>query len=213
MNRAIWQQCLFLDWLEWGGCHYCDQQPASKHFSCNGATDWNTTCFCFLSGFVNKQNFPYWSATNPKEIYERPLHRSKVTVWCTIYSFWIIGPYFFEDERERAVSMTEPRYVHMLEVFLAPAFAHLPVNKEMFFQQGGATCHTAWASMAVMNNLFPNHVISRYGDIIWPTRSPDLSTCDFFCGGIWNPKFSKLQHLTQFRSWNIKFRKKLNKFP
>ncbi|PNF27333.1 hypothetical protein B7P43_G02766, partial [Cryptotermes secundus] len=30
---------------------------------------------------------------------------------------------------------------------------------------------------AVVNNLFPNHVISRYGDIIWPDRSPDLPTC------------------------------------
>lgn len=45
-----------------------------------------------LSGFVNKQNFHYWSATNPKEIHEKPLHISKVTVWCAISSFGIIGP-------------------------------------------------------------------------------------------------------------------------
>jgi hypothetical protein len=67
-----------------------------------------------LSGFVNKQNFRYWSSTNPIELHERPLHSSKVTVWCAISSFGIIGPYFFEDERERAVSVTGPRYVHML---------------------------------------------------------------------------------------------------
>jgi hypothetical protein len=53
----------------------------------------------YLSGFVNKQNFPYWSATNPIELHERPLHSSKVTVWCTISSFGIIGPYFSKDER------------------------------------------------------------------------------------------------------------------
>jgi hypothetical protein len=35
-----------------------------------------------LSGFVNKQNFRYWSASNPKEIYEGPLHSFKVKVWC-----------------------------------------------------------------------------------------------------------------------------------
>ncbi|PNF14321.1 hypothetical protein B7P43_G06029 [Cryptotermes secundus] len=34
--------------------------------------------------------------------------------------------------------------------------------------------------MAVVNNLFSDHVISRYGDIIWPARSPDLSACEFF---------------------------------
>jgi hypothetical protein len=34
--------------------------------------------------------------------------------------------------------------------------------------------------MAVVRNLFPNDVISRYGGITWPARSPDLSACDFF---------------------------------
>jgi len=52
-----------------------------------------------LSGFVNKQNFRCWPATNPVELHERPLHSSKVTVWCAISSLGIIGPYFFEDER------------------------------------------------------------------------------------------------------------------
>jgi hypothetical protein len=37
-----------------------------------------------LSGFVNKQNFRYWSARNPIELHERPLHSSKVTLWCAI---------------------------------------------------------------------------------------------------------------------------------
>jgi hypothetical protein len=37
--------------------------------------------------------------------------------------------------------------------------------------------------MAAVWNLFPNHVISRYGDITWPARSPDLSACDFFLWG------------------------------
>jgi hypothetical protein len=37
--------------------------------------------------------------------------------------------------------------------------------------------------MAAVRNLFPNHVTSRYGDITWPARSPDLSACDFFLWG------------------------------
>jgi len=133
-----------------------------------------------LSGFVNKQNFRYLSATNPIELHKRPLHSSKVTVWCAISSFGIIGPYFFEDERERAVTVTGPRYFHMLENFLGPAVARHPVTGETFFQQGGATSHTARDSMAAVRNLFPSHVIFRYGDITWPARSPDLSACDFF---------------------------------
>ena len=34
--------------------------------------------------------------------------------------------------------------------------------------------------MAAVRNLFPNPVISRYGDITWPARSPDLFACDLF---------------------------------
>ena len=77
----------------------------------------------------------------------------------------------------------DQRYIHMLENFLGPELARHPVTKETFFQQDGATSHTACDSMAAVSNLFPNHVISRYGDITWPARSPDLSTCDFFLWG------------------------------
>ena len=133
-----------------------------------------------LSGFVNQQNFCYCSATNPTELHERPLHTSKVTVWCAISSFGIIGPYFFEDEREKSVTVTGPRYVHTMENFLGPELARHPVVEEMYFQQDGATSHTAQLSMAAVRNLFPNHVISRYGDSTWPAKSPDISVCDFF---------------------------------
>jgi len=135
----------------------------------------------FLSSwFVNKQNFCYWSATNPIELNERSLHSSKVTVWCIVSSFEIIGPYFFENEREKGVTVTGPCYVHMLENFLGPELARHPVTEETFFQKDEAMSHTARDSMAAVRNLFPNHVISRYGDITWPARSPDLSACDFF---------------------------------
>jgi len=60
-----------------------------------------------------------------------------------ISSFGIISPYFFEDEREKAVIVTGPGYIHMLENFLGPELALHPVTKEKFFQQDGATSHTA----------------------------------------------------------------------
>ena len=50
----------------------------------------------------------------------------------------------------------------------------------MWFQQDGATAHTANESMTIVLNVFPGHLISRFGDMPWPLRSPDLSTCDFF---------------------------------
>jgi len=37
--------------------------------------------------------------------------------------------------------------------------------------------------MNTLHPLFPGHLISRYGDIEWPARSPDLSVCDFYLWG------------------------------
>ena len=53
-----------------------------------------------LSGMVNKQNFRYWTDTNPQELHQRPLHSPKVTVWCAMGNFGVWGPYFFEEDGE-----------------------------------------------------------------------------------------------------------------
>ena len=37
--------------------------------------------------------------------------------------------------------------------------------------------------MTVVRNMFPGHFISRFGDVLWPPLSPDLSMCDFFLWG------------------------------
>ena len=44
-----------------------------------------------LLGMVNKQNFRYWSQNNPCELHQRPLHSSKVTVWCCYGQFRGVG--------------------------------------------------------------------------------------------------------------------------
>ena len=95
----------------------------------------------------------------------------------------IVGPYFFEEEGA-TVTVTSERYVEMLRNFLRPQLRSLRVNmEEMWFQQDGATAHTARASMTVVRQMFPQHVVSRFGDVPWPPRSPDLSACDFFLWG------------------------------
>ena len=37
--------------------------------------------------------------------------------------------------------------------------------------------------MAVLREHFPERLISIRGDLEWPARSPDLSSCDFFLWG------------------------------
>ena len=72
------------------------------------------------------------------------------------------------------MTVTLDRYVEMLQSFVAPALNNFQQLHEAWFQQDGATSHTAKQSMAAVQELFGNRVISRFGDIPWPPRSPDL---------------------------------------
>ena len=56
-------------------------------------------------------------------------------------------------------------------------------RRSVYFQHDGATPHTAHAPINVQRNMFPGHLISRFGDVPWPPRSPDLLSCDFFLWG------------------------------
>lgn len=134
-----------------------------------------------LSGCVNKQNMRYWSATNPRELHERPLHSDRVTVWCAVASVGIIGPYFFE-ENGRTVSVTSDRYVTMIQQFFLPALQEMDLDN-VWFQQDGATAHTSRISMGVLRAAFPERLISLRGDVNWPARSPDLAPPDYFLWG------------------------------
>ena len=58
-----------------------------------------------LCGNVSSENCRYWANENPREIQQQPLHSEKITVWCGVASFGVIGPYFFEDEAGRAVTV------------------------------------------------------------------------------------------------------------
>lgn len=136
-----------------------------------------------LNGFVNKQNCRYWCNENPQMLHESPLHSPKVTVWCAVGEKGIIGPYFFE-ENNITVTVNSERYITMLQTFFFPELRRRRwAMRRVWFQQDGATAHTARNSMAVLRDQFPGHLISRYGNLRWPPRSPDLSLCDFFLWG------------------------------
>ena len=107
-----------------------------------------------------------------------------MTVWCEIACFGVLGPYFFENNEAVAVSVTSERYVAMLRNFCEPELRRRGIDlSSVWFQQDGATVHTARASMSVVREMFPQHVISRGGVVPWPARSPDLSACNYFLWG------------------------------
>jgi hypothetical protein len=64
--------------------------------------------------------------------------------------------------------------------------------EDFWFQQDGATAHTARRPRAILKEVFPGRVVSLHEAIPWPPRSPDLRPCDFFCGGTSKPRFSNI---------------------
>ena len=95
-------------------------------------------------------------------MFEKSLHSQKVTVWCALSKAGINGPYFFEDEYGQAVTVNSERYVAMLQDYFIP---HLKENEfdisNIWFQQDGATAHTAGASMNVVCEAFLGRLISK----------------------------------------------------
>lgn len=147
---------------------------------------WSDEAHFHLNGSVNKQNCRYWSPKrqNPRLKHQQPLHSPKVTVWCALSSRGIIGPYFFENRQRQLVSVDGVAYRRMLNDYLFPTLREHPAfTSQTWFQQDGATPHTARETMALLRDFFPSKLISRFGDIPWPPRSPDLTPMDFFLWG------------------------------
>ena len=53
----------------------------------------------------------------------------------------------------------------------------------MWFQQDGATSHTARATMRILRDAFPGRIMSKSGYVDRPPRSPDLTAPDYFLWG------------------------------
>jgi hypothetical protein len=112
-------------------------------------------------------------------IHEKPLHAQRTTVWCGFWAGGVIGPYFFANDPGNAVTLNGVRYRNMITDILWPLLDGMDMEG-MWFQQDGATCHTACETMELLREKFPGRVISRNGDRNWPPRSCDLSPCYFF---------------------------------
>ncbi|GFX32815.1 histone-lysine N-methyltransferase SETMAR [Trichonephila clavipes] len=71
---------------------------------------------------------------------------------------------------------------------------------ELWFQQDGATCHTARATIDLLKDTFGDRLISRFGPVNWPPRSCDLTPLDYFLWGyvkslVYADKPQTLDHL------------------
>ncbi|GFV00188.1 uncharacterized protein TNCV_833871 [Trichonephila clavipes] len=70
----------------------------------------------------------------------------------------------------------------MITNFFTPELNNHDVQ-ELWFQQDGATCHTARATIDLLKDTFGDRLISRFGPVNWPPRSCDLTPLDYFLWG------------------------------
>ncbi|GFU91436.1 transposable element Tc3 transposase [Trichonephila clavipes] len=74
------------------------------------------------------------------------------------------------------------------------------IELELWFQQDGATCHTARATIDLLKDTFGDRLISRFGPVNWPPRYCDLTPLDYFLWGyvkslVYADKPQTLDHL------------------
>ncbi|GFU86043.1 uncharacterized protein TNCV_3070451 [Trichonephila clavipes] len=113
---------------------------------------------------------------NPQVYVETPLHPEKLTVWCALWAGGIIGP---SSKTMKATTLQ---------------------SMELWFQQDGATCHTARSTIDLLKDTFGDRLISRFGPVNWPPRSCDLTPLDYFLWGyvkslVYADKPQTLDHL------------------
>ncbi|GFV90669.1 transposable element Tc3 transposase [Trichonephila clavipes] len=94
----------------------------------------------------------------------------------------VIGPYFFKNDEGHYVTVNGDRYRAMITNFFIPELNNQDIQ-ELWFQQDGATCHTARATIDFLKDTFGDRLISRFGPVNWPPRSCDLTQLDYFLWG------------------------------
>ncbi|GFU66315.1 putative transposable element [Trichonephila clavipes] len=70
----------------------------------------------------------------------------------------------------------------MITNFFIPELNNRNVQ-ELWFQQDGATRHTARGTIDLLKDTFGDRLISRFGPVKWPPKSCFLTPLDYFLWG------------------------------
>ena len=87
-----------------------------------------------------------------------------------------------ENEQGEAVTVNGDNYLAILNEFLFTKIEEEDIAN-IWFQQDGATCHTAEATLDVLRPVFEDRIISRRADVFWPPRSYDLKPLYYYLRG------------------------------
>lgn len=131
-------------------------------------------------GFLNLHNVHEWNINNPHGIREeKNQYQFKVNMWTGIINGRIIGPSEFPE------ALTGHTYLRFLRRNLPDLLDDVPLatRRDMWLQNDGCPAHYALEVRNYLNEIYPGRWIGRMGPILWPARSPDLNSLDFFYWG------------------------------
>ena len=107
-----------------------------------------------------------------------PTHLKRIIVLWGFSSRGIISPFFFESKQEVNVTVNGNQYRAIWYEFLFTKIKEEDIAN-IWFQQKGATFHTAEAVLDVLRPVFEDRFISRRADVVWANRSCDLTPLDY----------------------------------
>ncbi|GFT58833.1 HSP70 family member 2 [Trichonephila clavipes] len=153
-------------------------------------------CALLVEWLRQQTKLPHLNEANPQVYVETPLHPEKLTVWCAL---WAGGILRFKNDEGHNVTVNGDRYRAMNTNLFIPELNNHDVQ-ELWFQQDGATCHTARATIDLLKDTLGDRLISRFGLVNWPPRSCDLTPLDYFLWGyvkslVYADKPQTLDHL------------------
>ncbi len=147
--------------------------------------------FC-LHQKPNRQNNRIWSLERPDHVEEVNVQGDiKVMALAIIVDRRVLPITFFEDEDGDPVSVNAQRYLDVIRDQVLPFLPGGRIRDRLYWQQDGATAHTARIVMDFLKEQFGDRIISRRSNHPWPASSPDLSPLDFFFWSVCEQKVFK----------------------
>ncbi len=113
-------------------------------------------CVSQLPRRSNKQNGRNWGTENPRECREHAMQSEKIAFGCAAHANGALNPYYFDNQ---TVSGADHNY--LLYTYVRAQGPKFPGNA--LFQKDGASPHTNRQARALLNDIFPDSWVGKYG--------------------------------------------------
>ena len=151
---------------------------------------WTDECMVGTGHSSNRQNDGVWYVQG--EIDEDAMLRERSFQGPTVHMFvlvhsriGVIGPHFIDEidcPEDPRTTLTALRYRALMRDTVVPELKERlgSAFDSCWFQQDGASVHTAKTSLEYLQSVFGERLISNKTGFVWPPYSPDLSPLDFW---------------------------------